>query len=97
MTVNVNPPPQLRIPKAFLADREVREFVNQQNIILFQLWRKTGGNSDPISNIDNKNLSSFNSILQQLNKELKGLPELTCDTTGFTSDLTFITSDKVIA
>lgn len=42
----VNPPPQLKIPPAFLKDRETREFVKQQNTILFQLWHRTGGNED---------------------------------------------------
>ncbi len=41
--------------------------------------------------------SSFNSQLQQVQKELDGLPEFTIDTSGFTTDLTFITADKAIA
>jgi len=41
--------------------------------------------------------SSFSGQLQQVRKELDGLPEFTIDTTGFTTDLTFITADKVIA
>ena len=41
--------------------------------------------------------SSFSAQLQQVRKELDGLPEFTIDTTGFTTDLTFITADKVIA
>jgi hypothetical protein len=40
---------------------------------------------------------SFSSQLQQIRKELNGLPEFTVDTTGFTADSTFITADKVIA
>ena len=36
-------------------------------------------------------------LLQPLRLEIKGLPELTIDTTGFTTDLTTITTDKVIA
>ena len=41
--------------------------------------------------------SSFSAQLQQVRKELNGLPEFTIDTSGFTVDLTFITADKVIA
>lgn len=41
--------------------------------------------------------SSFNSQLQQLRKELDGLPEFTMDTEGFTMDSTEFTMDKVIA
>ena len=41
--------------------------------------------------------SGFSAQLQQVGKELNGLPEFTIDTSGFTTDLTFITADKVIA
>jgi len=41
--------------------------------------------------------SSFSAQTQQIRKELNGLPEFTIDTSGFTTDLTFITADKVIA
>ena len=40
---------------------------------------------------------SFSAQLQQIRKELNGLPEFTVDTTGFTTDTTLITTDKVIA
>jgi hypothetical protein len=39
-------------------------------------------------------LSSQDQWLQQ---QINGLPELTIDTTGFTADTTFMTTDKVIA
>lgn len=93
----VNPPPFLRVPKAFLKDPEVRTFIEQQNTMLFQLYRKLGGTNDPISEIGNEGTTSFSAILQQITKQLDGLSEFTIDTTGFTTDLTFITIDKVIA
>jgi hypothetical protein len=40
---------------------------------------------------------SFPAQLQQIRKELNGLPEFTVDTTGFTTDTTLITTDKVTA
>ena len=43
------------------------------------------------------NVSGFSAQVQQLRLELNGLPQFTIDTTGFTTDLTFITTDKVIA
>jgi len=95
--VTVNPPPFLRLPKAFLKDREVSAFVEQQNVMIFQLYRKLGGTTDPISDIGNEGISNFSSVLQQVTKRLDGLPEFTIDTTGFTTDTTFITTDKVIA
>ena len=93
----VNPPPFLRIPKAFLNDREVRAFVEQQNTIIFQLYQKLGGNSDPIDELKNLSTNGFSSQVQFLQKQIDGLPEFTIDTSGFTTDLTFITTDKVIA
>lgn len=42
----VNPPPILKIPKAFLNDKEVRSFIEQQNTIIWQLWNRVGGNND---------------------------------------------------
>ena len=97
MAVTVNPPPQLKIPRAFLEDGETREYHRQLQTIIFQLYRKTGGTSDPISQIGNDGISNFSSVLQQVTKQLNGLPEFTIDTSGFTTDTTFITTDKVIA
>lgn len=52
MTSNVNPPPQVRIPEAFLKDRETFAYFKQINQILFQLWVKTGGSEDPLTEAD---------------------------------------------
>jgi len=97
MTNPVNPPPQLRIPRAFLKDPEVAAFIEQQNIILFQLYRKLGGVNDPVGEIGNQGINSFAPLLQQTIKQLNGLPKFTCDTTGFTADSTEWTADKDIA
>ena len=158
MAIEVNPPPLLRIPRKFLEDPEVSEFIKQQNVIIFQLWNRVGGNVDIVSegsegvaenaaailvntgnistnttnistnttnistnttNIstnsgaisDNTDLindntdainevpiySGFMAQVQFLQRQLDGLPELTIDTSGFTTDTTFITTDKVIA
>lgn len=48
MSVNVNPPPQLKIPEKFFNDPEVRAFFEQQRTILFQLWNRTGGTVDGV-------------------------------------------------
>ena len=46
---------------------------------------------------DSASASSFSAQLQQVRKELDGLPEFTMDTEGFTMDTTDFTMDKVIA
>ena len=93
----VNPPPQLRIPKQFMQDRETLAFFDQQRTILFQLWSKLGGNTDPLAELKNSNEQVFSAYTQQVNKRLDGLPEFTMDTTGFTMDSTKFTMDKVLA
>lgn len=97
MAINVNPPPFLKLPKAFLADREVRSFIEQQNQIIFQLWRKLGGNNDPISELKNTSLNGFSAQVQWMQRQIDGLPEFTIDTSGFLIDTSFITVDKAIA
>jgi hypothetical protein len=97
MASQVNPPPFLRIPKAFLQDREVRAFIEQQNTVIFQLYQKLGGASDPISDLENSSTGAFTSQTQWLQKQIDGMPDFTTDTTGFTTDTTRITTDKVTA
>jgi len=48
MSVTVNPPKQLRIPRKFIEDREVRGYLDQIHQILFQLSLRTGGSTDVI-------------------------------------------------
>ena len=93
----VNPPPFLTIPPALFKDRATRAYLEQQNTIIFQLWNKLGGNDDPISDLGNSSSNGFSSQVQWMQQQINGLPELTIDTTGFTTDTTFITTDKVIA
>lgn len=49
MSTRVNPPPQVRIPRAFYNDPEVRAFFEEQRTILFQLWKRTGGSRDAVA------------------------------------------------
>jgi len=93
----VNPPPQLRIPSVILKDREWLAYEEQRDVILFQLWRKLGGNNDPLADVSNFSSNGFSSQVQFLQQQINGFPEFTIDTSGFTTDLTFITADKVIA
>ena len=109
MAVQVNPPPTLRIPRSFISDPEVRAFIEQQNTIIFQLWNRTGGDTDEVGEgtagveanaLAISELSNGPSILSQLQliqRQIDGPPEFTVDTAGFTTDTTFITTDKVIA
>ncbi len=97
MANQVIPPPKLSIPSVVFNDPELLAYEQQRDIILFQLYQKLGGTSDPITGLTNFSTSRFNSQVQFLQQQINGLPELTIDTTGFTTDTTFITTDKVIA
>ena len=97
MTNPVNPPPFLNIPREFLANKEQRAFFQQQNTILFQLWQKLGGASDPIADLTSFSTNGFSSQVQFLQQQIDGLPEFTMDTEGFTMDSTEWTMDKVLA
>ena len=94
--IKVNPPPQIVLPEAFKNDLGVVNYFSELDRTLLQLWTRTGGAFDEINSLGGR-FVTFDSITQQLRKELDGLPEFTIDTTGFTTDLTFITTDKVIA
>ena len=57
---SVNPPPQLRIPDKFNSDPEIRSYFEQQNQIIFQLYQRTGGNTDSVEDsLDHTNLSNI--------------------------------------
>ena len=95
MSIKVNPPQQLKIP--FIGDRESLAFFDQMRTILNQLYERTGGAIDAVGSTDSQEFNRYNSMIQQIQKELDGLPEFTMDTTGFTMDSTKFTMDKVIA
>jgi hypothetical protein len=97
MANQVNPPPQLQIPDRFLGDRQAVAFFDQQRTILFQLWSKLGGNSDPLSELRDSNEQVFSAYSQYITKRMDGLPQFTIDTSGFTVDASKITTDKVFA
>lgn len=96
MAVNVNPPPQLRIPSQFLQNQETREYMRQIEVILFQLWQRTGGDDDLIDISNNQFNQVSSSQLLALQKQVDGLPNVTIDTTGFTIDTTRQTTDKTV-
>ena len=98
MTINkINPPPLLRKPRAFKGESDVDAYTDQIETILFQIWKRLGGNVDFISELSDSSDGGFNSQIQWLQRQIDGLPIFTVDTSGFTTDLTFITTDKVIA
>lgn len=54
MAIQVNPPPQHKIPDKILNDKELRNFFVYQQEYLFKLWLRTGGGEDAIDTITNE-------------------------------------------
>lgn len=69
----VNPPPALRIPAKFNDDQELRSYFQQIGTILFQLWSRTGGGNDTVTDnsvdagaADNKATQAINLLNQYI-------------------------------
>ena len=70
MSISVGPPPQLRLPNRYKQDKELRDFYIQLDRRLLELWRRTGGGEDLISDADNQAFDIDSQILAQVD-ELK--------------------------
>ena len=73
---HVNPPPQLKLPKQFLDDKEIRAYFERQNQILYQLWLRTGGGSDAISNLENEELFETGMVDARVTELSESIAEL---------------------
>ena len=69
---NVNPPPALKMPRIILEDREWRDYERNRDVILFQLWQRTGGNIDQIENSKN-NITSTSSRVNRNTARINSL------------------------
>ena len=92
----VNPPPQLKIPKQFLKDKEVRDYLQQRDWIQFQMWKRIGGSEDIVSQA-NQFITTNQSALNEINNRLGSGDALTSDDTGFTVDLDTLSVDMTEA
>ena len=62
MAIKVNPPPFLRIPKAFADNGEIQSFIEQQNTILFQLYNQAESENISLDDL----IEIVNGIIQDL-------------------------------
>lgn len=85
--VAVNPPPQLRIPDAFLKDPEVRAYFEQKDIIIFQLWNRSGGDDDSIEDSE-QNITSTSSRVSRNAARINSLEIKNFEIINATADLT---------
>jgi len=88
----VNPPPNLRLPRDFVSDKDKRDYFQQLEFIIFQLWTRTGGGSDKIEAIDTFDKKSLADLIS-LRQDLGTGDSLTSDETGFSVDSDRLTVD----
>jgi hypothetical protein len=94
MAVSINPPPQLRIPKQFFDNSEIRSYFEQKDTIIFQMWQRMGGNTDLID--DNKNLiKGFSWPIGNAKKDFRAVT-ITDDYTMLSFDFVNVTGGKTI-
>lgn len=69
--VAVNPPPHLQMPAEFLSDKAKRDYFQQLEFILWQLFERTGGGSDAVTGNDGFVEASGVSNVDELVEELQ--------------------------
>lgn len=92
----VNPPPHLKVPQRFIADKETRDYLENLEFIVFQLWKRVGGGNDAVATGNEYNTKSQASI-NAINDRIGSGDPLTWDETGFTWDSTNFTFDQTEA
>lgn len=92
----VNPPPHLRIPRKLYDDPEMRDYFQQFEFIMFQLWKRVGGSNDAVADAAQYNTKTQAAFGDLINRIGSG-DALTSDDTGFTADLDMLTVDMVEA
>ena len=84
---NVNPPPALKMPKIILENREWRDYERDRDTILFQLWQRTGGNTDEVEESKN-NITSSSSRVSRNAARINSLELKQFEIVNTISDLT---------
>ncbi len=88
----VNPPPQLKIPENILKDPQWLAYERQRDIIIFQLWQRTGGNVDVIED-SQQNITSSSSRVSRNAARINSLELKEFEIVNTTTDIT--TGDDV--
>lgn len=73
MSIQVNPPPQLKLPEALAKDKEAATYFRHLDRMLLQLWKRTGGGVDLLDDLINDvnpitELSTINDKIDDLSK-----------------------------
>ena len=73
------------------------DVTNESSTIIVDNSELINKNTKDITELQDSHYPSMGTYIQFLQQQLDGLPVFTVDTTGFTTDTTLITADKVIA
>lgn len=82
MSNTVNPPPHIKIPKEFLDSPALRPYFQQINNLLFQLWKRTGGSTDAVDELQAINTFETTAINAQTAAQLARVDELEAELIG---------------
>lgn len=81
----VNPPPNFKIPREFLKDKEARSYFQQLQFTVFQLWKRTGGGNDIIDSIED-DITSTESRVSRISARVNSLEKIQFDIEIITAD-----------
>ena len=87
MASNVNPPPQIRLPKAFQQDNEIQTYFRHIDRVMLQLWKRTGGADDLIDEAA-QNITSSSSRVSRNAAKIDALEFIRFTVVSVTQDYT---------
>ncbi len=93
MAVQVNPPPQIKVPEKWARDREISQYLANVNRMLFQLWKRTGGGQDLVSDSGDTSLD-LTFLAAQNNARIAAL---TIGQSSTQNNVKIVTSDDTAA
>ena len=92
MVNNVDAPPIARMPDKFANDPELREYFLQQENIIYQLWLRTGGFNDDISDSGLRELYPFPNLYSQIYNDSKDTQQISADYTTTGNQVLIVTT-----
>lgn len=84
-------------PRKWIEDPDLNSTIQYLNKFLYELWIRTGGGTDDISNTASVFNSGLNSTALALLDKVSLGDEITVDTSGFTVDTTFLFADMSVS
>jgi len=97
----VNLPPYVKIPKRLREllgdDKESLRYFEDRDFIQFQLYKRSGGQTDLLADVNNVFITYNQVQLNVINARLGSGDPLTSDETGFTVDSSNLSVDMIEA